>query len=82
MDGSKVTGPVLVIGAVEDRITPVSVVRQVAEKYRRVTTYKEFVGHAHWGVAEPGWEEIAKYVNEWLSQRGNDTQQVTSSDRG
>jgi pimeloyl-ACP methyl ester carboxylesterase len=77
VDGSKVTCPVLVIGAIEDRITPVSVVRHVAEKYRGVTTYKEFAGHAHWVVAEPGWEEIAKYVNEWLSQIGNDTQQVT-----
>ena len=71
VDGSKVTCPVLVIGATEDRITPVSVVRKVAEKYQRVATYKEFAGHAHWVVGEPGWEEIAGYVNEWLSQLGN-----------
>lgn len=70
VDESKVTCPVLVIGAAEDRITPVSVVRQVAEKYRGVGTYKEFAGHAHWVVAEPGWEEIAEDVNEWLSQVG------------
>ena len=68
VDGSKVACPVLVVGASEDRITPVSVVRQVAEKYRGVATYKEFAGHAHWVVAEPGWEEIAKFVSEWLDQ--------------
>jgi pimeloyl-ACP methyl ester carboxylesterase len=68
VDGSKVTCPVLVIGAAEDRITPVSVVRQVAEKYQRMATYKEFAGHAHWVVGEPGWEEIAGYINEWLNQ--------------
>jgi hypothetical protein len=50
------------------RITPVSVVRQVAEKYREVVIYKEFAGHAHWVVGEPGWEEIAEYVIEWLDR--------------
>jgi hypothetical protein len=40
----------------------------VAEKYRGVATYKEFAGHAHWVVAERGWEEIAKYISEWLNQ--------------
>jgi pimeloyl-ACP methyl ester carboxylesterase len=68
VDGSKVACPVLVVGASEDRITPVSVVRQVAEKYRGVATYKEFAGHAHWVVAEAGWEEIAEFVSEWLDQ--------------
>ncbi len=66
VDEAKVTCPVLVIGAAKDRITPVSVVRQVAEKYRGVSTYKEFAGHAHWVVAEPGWEEIAQYIDEWI----------------
>ena len=68
VDESKLTCPVLVIGAAKDRITPVSVVRQVAEKYGGKATYKEFPGHAHWVVAEPGWEEIARYVDEWLDR--------------
>jgi pimeloyl-ACP methyl ester carboxylesterase len=68
VDEVKVTCPVLVVGASKDRITPASVVRKVAEKYQGVSTYKEFAGHAHWVVSEPGWEEIAKYVDEWLNQ--------------
>ena len=72
VDESKVTCPVLVVGAAEDRITPVSVVRHVAEKYGEKATYKEFGGHAHWVVAEPGWEEIAKYVKEWLDRIENE----------
>jgi pimeloyl-ACP methyl ester carboxylesterase len=68
VDKSKVTCPVLVIAGAEDRITPASVVRQVAKKYKAVSTYKEFKNHAHWVVAEPGWQEIAEYVAGWLEQ--------------
>jgi pimeloyl-ACP methyl ester carboxylesterase len=68
VDESRVNCPVLIIGASEDRITPVSVVRQVAKKYHEVATYKEFTGHAHWVIGEPGWEEIAMYVSDWLDR--------------
>ena len=66
VDESKVTCPVLVVAGAEDRITPVSVVRKVARKYRAVATYKEFANHAHWVVAEPGWQEVAEYAGGWL----------------
>lgn len=68
VDQSKVTCPVLVIAGAEDRITPASVVRKVAEKYKAVSTYKEFKNHAHWVVGEPGWEEIAEFAADWLNQ--------------
>ena len=68
VDESRVTCPVLVIGASQDRITPVSVVRNIAHKYRTVSTYKEFANHAHWVIGEPGWQEIAEYVSDWLEQ--------------
>jgi pimeloyl-ACP methyl ester carboxylesterase len=68
VDQSKVTCPVLVIAGAEDRITPASVVRKVAAKYKTVSTYKEFENHAHWVVAEPGWEEIAEFAADWIDQ--------------
>jgi pimeloyl-ACP methyl ester carboxylesterase len=68
VDESKVTCPVLVIAGARDRITPVSIVRKVADKYRGVSTYKEFANHAHWVVGEPGWQEIAEYILNWLKQ--------------
>jgi len=68
VDAKKITCPMLVIGAAQDRITPASVVRRVAKKYRRIATYKEFPNHAHWVVGEPQWEEVAAYVCQWLSQ--------------
>jgi pimeloyl-ACP methyl ester carboxylesterase len=69
VNATKVTCPVLVVAGGQDRITPASVVRKVARKYRAVSTYKEFENHAHWVVAEPNWQEVAAYVGDWLRQR-------------
>jgi pimeloyl-ACP methyl ester carboxylesterase len=66
VDESKVTCPVLVVAGAKDRITPASVVRRVARKYKAVSTYKEFENHAHLVVAEPRWQEVAEYVGGWL----------------
>ncbi len=68
VDESGITCPVLVIAGHEDRITPASVVRKVADKYGTVSTYKEFSNHAHWVVGEPGWQGIAEYISDWLNQ--------------
>jgi pimeloyl-ACP methyl ester carboxylesterase len=71
VDESKVTCPVLVVAGAEDRITPASVVCKVAGKYRNAT-YKEFPNHAHWIMAEPGWQEVAEYISGWLTQQRAD----------
>ena len=71
VDESKVTCPVLVVAGAEDRITPASVVSKVARKYRSAT-YKEFPNHAHWIMAEPGWQEVAEYISGWLMQQKAD----------
>ncbi len=66
VDETQVNRPMLVVGAGQDRITPAPVVHKVAQKYGPLATYKEFPDHAHWVVAEPGWEEVAAYVADWL----------------
>jgi len=66
VDESTVTCPVLVISGTEDRMTPPSVVRKVAKKYKG-STYKEFKNHAHWMIGEPGWEKVAEFIANWLS---------------
>jgi pimeloyl-ACP methyl ester carboxylesterase len=68
VDESKVTCPVLVIAGSLDRITPASVVRKVAQKYKAVSLYKEFENHTHWVLGEPGWQEVAEYARDWLKQ--------------
>ena len=57
VDGAKVTCPVLVVSGAEDRITPASVVKKVANKYNAVSTYKEFENHAHWIIGVSGQEQ-------------------------
>jgi non-heme chloroperoxidase len=68
VDSAKITCPTLVISGGQDKITPSSVVRKVADKYNAVTTFKEFSNHAHWVIGEPGWNEIAEYSSDWLNQ--------------
>jgi pimeloyl-ACP methyl ester carboxylesterase len=71
VDASRVNCPVLVIAGAHDRITPVSVVRKVADYYKRTSTYREFSDHAHWVLSEPGWEEIAAFIDEWLASKSS-----------
>lgn len=68
VDESKITCGVLVVAGGRDRITPASVVKKIAEKYKTVSTYREFTDHAHWTIGEPGWGEIAEYAYNWLNQ--------------
>lgn len=67
VDAAAINLPMLVISGVEDRITPASVHRKIAQKYRKVATYMEFPDHAHWIFGEPGWEKIAGHIHVWLS---------------
>lgn len=67
VDPAKVTCPLLVIAGTEDRITPPRTVRQVARRYGEHARYREFEGHGHWLMAEPGWESVAACVADWLA---------------
>lgn len=66
VDERMVTCPVMVIAGKKDRIVPETVVRKVAKKYNALDNYRAFENNAHWLIGEPGWEEIAKYISEWL----------------
>jgi len=66
VNAEEVTCPMLVIGAAEDRITPASVVRQVARKYPQAQ-YREYDQHAHWIIGEPNWERVAGDTLGWLN---------------
>lgn len=69
VDEKKVTCPLLVVSGKLDRITPASVVRRVARKYFPHATYREFANQAHWVLGQPGWQEVADYVADWLDNQ-------------
>ena len=60
------TCPTVVISGSEDRVIPSMLALRIAQKYKAVSTYKEFPGHSHWLIKERGWEEVANYAKEWL----------------
>jgi pimeloyl-ACP methyl ester carboxylesterase len=68
VNSDEVKCPILVLSGAKDRMIPSSVVKKVADKYHAVSTFKKFEGHAHWIIGEPGWEDIAEYVNRWLEK--------------
>jgi len=68
VDETKVKCPVLVISGAEDKITPARVVRKVANKYAPNFHYMEMGGHAHWIIREPGWENVADSIHDWLGR--------------
>lgn len=70
IDGNKVTCPVMFVVGKEDRITPVSIVRKTAKKYKTVSDFKIFPNHAHWILGEQGWEKITEYIYNWIKKLG------------
>jgi pimeloyl-ACP methyl ester carboxylesterase len=61
--------PLLLVGAEKDEIIPASLVRRNAHAYKDERShheYKEFTGRGHWICGEPGWEEVAVSVSNWL----------------
>ena len=70
VDETRIKCPVLVLAGGRDKITPASVARRVAAKYKTVSTYKAFDRHSHWMFGEPGWQETADFIYQWLRQVG------------
>lgn len=67
VDETRVSVPLLTIGAARDRTIPVATHRAVAEKYRRVgADYREYPEHAHWILDEPGSERVVDDIARWL----------------
>lgn len=64
VDASRITAPMLVVAAAEDRFVAPRIGRQLARKYG--AELREYQGHAHFIVAEPGWERVADDVLQWL----------------
>lgn len=70
IDETRITVPVLTIGAARDRATPVTDVRLAAEKYSRIGgDYLEYPDNAHWILDEPGTDQVIADIHAWLVSR-------------
>jgi len=59
----------LTAGTNDHNVVP-AMVRATAARYRRSparTELREFEGRSHWLLAEPGWEQVAASVEDWLA---------------
>lgn len=64
--------PLLLIAGEKDEIIPASLVEKNYKAYtdeNSVTDFKEFSGRSHYICNEPGWEEVAEYVYNWLQKQ-------------
>jgi len=62
--------PLLFIGGEEDQIIPYELNRRNAEAYIdevSIVDFKAFPNRGHWICGQPGWEEVAAYISEWLT---------------
>ena len=62
--------PLLFIGGEEDQIIPYELNRRNVEAYTdevSIVDFKAFPGRSHWICGQPGWEEVADYISDWLT---------------
>lgn len=63
--------PLLMIGAEMDQIIPADLVRKNVDAYDEgdgIIGHREFAGRSHYICGEPGWEEVASHIADWLDQ--------------
>jgi pimeloyl-ACP methyl ester carboxylesterase len=79
-------GPLLLIAGEKDEIIPPDLTKRNFDAYHNadsVTFFKEFLGRSHYICGEPGWEEVAAYVHQWLettrSTQGNPAASIVNA---
>lgn len=62
--------PLLFISGKEDQIVPTELVEKNSKAYTDdvsgLSSYREFEGRSHFICGEPGWEEVASFVYNWV----------------
>lgn len=71
VDFGKPHAPLLFIAGEKDTIFPPALTRKIANKYSdrsSIVDVVEFKGRSHFLCGEPGWQEIADYILDWLGK--------------
>jgi pimeloyl-ACP methyl ester carboxylesterase len=67
-------GALLFIAGGDDHVAPASLNTENFGRYAKstaITEYKEFAGRTHNTVGQDGWEEVADFVQEWVSRQSS-----------
>jgi esterase/lipase len=70
IDFRKEHNPLLIVAGGSDNIIPPSLNKSNYRKYtskNSKTDYREFPGRTHFIIGQPGWQEVAEYVQSWIS---------------
>ena len=63
--------PLLFISADKDEIIPAGLCEKNAKAYKdkaSQVSYREFKNRSHFIAGEPGWEDVAAHIVEWIQQ--------------
>jgi len=71
VDARKIDCPVLAVAGEFDRVNPARTVASIARRYRERGEYLEIKGASHWLIGEPGWQQTAGRVCEWVGNAMN-----------
>lgn len=66
VDPATVRCSLLVVTGSADRFVVPRIARRIARTYR--ADYREYPGHGHFLLYEPGWETIAQDIESWLAE--------------
>jgi pimeloyl-ACP methyl ester carboxylesterase len=66
VDATRVHCPMLVVAADDDRFIPARIVERIARRYHAALDVAR--GHGHMVIAEPGWEQLADRVEQWIRE--------------
>jgi pimeloyl-ACP methyl ester carboxylesterase len=58
--------PLLTLVGTRDRVNPPETVRRVAKRYRGRSDFLTLDGMSHWLVTEPGWDDMAQIMADWI----------------
>ncbi len=64
--------PLLFIGGEIDEIIPPELNEKNSKAYTdkgSISAYKEFPNRGHYICGQPGWEEVAEYISEWIDEK-------------
>ena len=62
--------PLLLVAGSNDHLIPSALIRTNWNRYKRspsITDFMEFPGRSHFIIGQEGWQEVADYINVWLT---------------